>query len=212
MTEITRPQPPSARGSSSGEMKPEDYNPEMAAASMAKDLINRMGTPAILSQKFVVWHGITRALNHENPTFIKVNAINREHPTLAKIDTQFETEKFSGDDPTPVGIAGKKFTHVAGTFYHFNGEFYEMINAGNPTGIDTSLRLQIYDHAAKNSVNVDGRYFTAVWTYLNKPNLTVVQPGQLPGNAFQDDQPSLGRRILNKFTGGGNNGQPNNPQ
>lgn len=149
MTEITRPQPPSARGSTSSEIRPEDYNPEMAAASMAKDLVNRMGTPAILSQKFVVWHGITRALNHTKE---------------------------------------------------------------NPTGIDTSLRLEIYDHAAKNSVNVDGRYFTAVWTYLNKPNLTVVQPGQLPGNSFQDDQPSLGRRILNKFTGGGNNGQPNNTQ
>jgi len=137
---------PPTRGT---DLKPEQYNPEMAAASMAKDLVNRMGTPAILSQKFVVWHGMVRALNNS-------------------------TE--------------------------------------NPTGIDTSLRLELYEHAAKNSVNVDGRYFTAVWTYLNKPNVTVIQPGQIPTNAFQEDQPSLGRRIINKLTGGGNNGQPNTSQ
>ena len=144
-----RPTPPSARVGAIGNVRPEDYNPEMAAASMAKDLVNRMGTPAILSQRFVVWHGMVRALND---------------------------------------------------------------SAENPTGIDTSLRLELYEHAAKNSVNVDGRYFTAVWTYLNKPNVTVIQPGQIPTNAFQDDQPSLGRRILNKLTGKGDNGQPNNTQ
>jgi hypothetical protein len=121
----------------------------MAAASMAKDLINRMGTPAILSQKFVVWHGICKALHH-------------------------------GPD--------------------------------NETGIDCSYRIALYDHAAKNSVNVDGKYFTAVWAYLMKPKYIITQPGQMPGNAFEDEQPSLGRRLLNKITGGGNNGQPNNPQ
>jgi hypothetical protein len=148
MTDDT-PRAPSAVGKGGQGIRPEDWNPEMAAASMAKDLINRMGTPAILSQKFVVWHGIVRALNHSKD---------------------------------------------------------------NPTGIDTSLRLAIYDHAAKNSVNVDGKYFNSVWAYLMKPKYVITQPGQMPGNSFDDEQPSLGRRILNKITGGGNNGQPNNSQ
>jgi hypothetical protein len=149
MPDATRPQPPSARGGTIGEMKPEDYNPEMAAASLAKDLVNRMGTPTILTQRFVVWHGIIRALN-------------------------------DSDD--------------------------------NPTGIDTSLRLVVYDHAAKNSVNVNGQYFFEIWKYLNRPKIIVTQPGQMPGSAMEEEQPSLGRRIINKITGGGNNGQPNNSQ
>lgn len=148
MPDITRPQPPSARGTI-GELKPEDYNPEMAAASLAKDLVNRMGTPTILTQRFVVWHGIVRALN-------------------------------DSDD--------------------------------NPTGIDTSLRGVVYDHAAKNSVNVNGQYFFEIWKYLNRPKIIVTQPGQMPGSAMEEEQPSLGRRILNKITGSGNNGQQNNNQ
>lgn len=155
------PQPPSSVNKGTASLKPEDWNPEMAAASMAKDLIQRMGTPAILSQKFVVWHGICKALNHIEPTYDK------------------------------------------------NGV---MTDPGNETGIDCTYRLMLYDHVGKNSVNVDGKYFTAIWQYLMKPKYVITQPGQIPGNAFEDEQPSLGRRILNKFTGGGNNGQPNNPQ
>jgi hypothetical protein len=156
------PQAPSAVGKGGAFMKPEEWNPEMAAASMAKDLINRMGTPTILAQKFVVWHGIIKALNHIEPTYDK-NRI--------------------------------------------------MTNPGNSTGIDTSLRLAIYDHAAKNSVNVNGQYFFEVWKYLNKPKIIVTQPGQIPGQSMEEEQPSLGRRILNRITGGGgNNVQPNTTQ
>ena len=149
------PQPPSSLNKGGATLKPEDWNPEMAAASLAKDLINRMGTPAILTQKFVVWHGICKALNHIEPL---------------------------GDNP------------------------------GNETGLDCTFRIAIYDHSAKNSVNVNGQYFFEVWKYLNRPKIIVTQPGQMPGSNMEDEQPSLGRRILNKLTGGGNNGQPNNPQ
>jgi len=158
---IEGPQAPSSVGKGSAFLKPEDWNPEMAAASMAKDLINRMGTPAILTQKFVVWHGIIKALNHIEPTY------DRDR---------------------------------------------KMANSGNITGLDTSLRLAIYDHAAKNSVNVNGQYFFEVWKYLNRPKIIVTQPGQIPGQGMEEEQPSLGRRILNKFTGGGKDGQPNNSQ
>jgi hypothetical protein len=136
-TELIKPNQPSKVGRVDISLRPEDYNPEMAAASMARDLIFRMGTPII------------RALN--------------------------DSEE-------------------------------------NQTGIDTSLRLAIYDHAAKNSVNVNGQYFFEVWKYLNRPKIIVTQPGMMPGSAMEDEQPSLGRRILNKITGGGNDGKPNNPK
>jgi hypothetical protein len=148
-TELIKPNQPSKVGRVDISLRPEDYNPEMAAASMARDLIFRMGTPTILTQRFVVWHGIIRALN--------------------------DSEE-------------------------------------NQTGIDTSLRLAIYDHAAKNSVNVNGQYFFEVWKYLNRPKIIVTQPGMMPGSAMEDEQPSLGRRIINKITGGGNDGKPNNPK
>ena len=131
-------------------LRPEDWNPDMAAASMAKDLINRMGTPTILTQKFVVWHGIVKSLNH--------------------------------------------------------------IEGANETGIDCTYREMLYDHVARNSVNVNGQYFFEVWKYLNRPKIIVTQPGQIPGQGMEEEQPSLGRRIINRITGGGNNGQPNNTQ
>ena len=156
------PTPPSAAHNDKGGLLPEDWNPEMAAASLVKQIVGGMGTPAILSQKFVVWHGIIKGLNHVGPTF---------------------------DDE---GV---------------------MTDPGNITGLDTSLRLAIYDHAAKNSVNVNGQYFFEVWKYFNRPKIIVTQPGQIPGQSMEDEQPSLGRRILNRITGGGKtNGQPNNAQ
>jgi hypothetical protein len=143
------PASPSSVGFVNTKMQRVDWDPDMAAADMARDLVSRMGTPTILTQRFVVWHGIVRALNDSDE---------------------------------------------------------------NPTGLDTSLRLEIYDHAAKNSVNVNGQYFFEVWKYLNRPKIIVTQPGMMPGSAMEDEQPSLGRRIINKITGGGNNGKPNNPQ
>jgi hypothetical protein len=143
------PSSPSSAGLVSTRVQRVDWDPDMAAADMARDLISRMGTPTILTQRFVVWHGVVRALN--------------------------DSEE-------------------------------------NQTGLDTSLRLAIYDHAAKNSVNVNGQYFFEVWKYLNRPKIIVTQPGMMPGSAMEDEQPSLGRRIINKITGGGNNGKPNNPQ
>ena len=156
------PTPPTAANNDKGGLRPEDWNPDMAAAHMAKNLIEGMGTPAILTQKFVVWHGIIRALNHVDPTY---------------------------DDK---GV---------------------MTDPGNVTGLDTSLRLAIYDHAAKNSVNINGQYFFEVWKYFNRPKIIVTQPGQIPGQSMEDEQPSIGRRLLNKITGGGKpNGQSNNAQ
>ena len=155
------PKPPSSSDKFDGGLLPEDWNPEMAAASMAKNLIEQMGTPAILTQRFVVWHGIIKALNHVEPTYDE-------------------------------GV---------------------MIDPGNVTGLDTSLRLAIYDHAAKNSVNVNGQYFFEVWKYFNRPKIIVTQPGQIPGQSMEDEQPSIGRRIINRITGGGKtNGGTNNAQ
>jgi hypothetical protein len=174
------PRPPSSVNKGGAVLKPEDWNPEMAAATLAKELINGMGTPAILTQKFVVWHGICKALNHVDPVYIEI----KEYTTPP---------------------AGRNFIKIL-------DKWYKVEEFGNLTGIDCSFRVALYEHAAKNSVNVNGQYFFEVWKYLNKPKIIVTQPGMMPGGAMEDEQPSLGRRLLNKITGGGNNGQPNNTQ
>lgn len=60
-----------------GDMKPSDYNPAMAEAEMVRDMIARLPNPAIVSQKFTVFHGLVKALNHtpDNPTYINTSLL-----------------------------------------------------------------------------------------------------------------------------------------
>lgn len=50
--------------------RPDQLDAELAAAAMANDMVNRLGTPSIVSKKFVVYQGIWQGLNHtvENQT------------------------------------------------------------------------------------------------------------------------------------------------
>ncbi len=44
--------------------KPAEYDADLAAAAMASEMVKRLGTPSIVSKKFVVYHGIWQGLNH----------------------------------------------------------------------------------------------------------------------------------------------------
>ncbi len=50
--------------------RPDQLDAELASAAMATEMVKRLGTPAIISKKFIVYSGIWQALNHtkENPT------------------------------------------------------------------------------------------------------------------------------------------------
>lgn len=66
MTEIIRSEPPKPKESAHGEMKPSDYIPDMAAAKMASDFVNRMGPFTNVSKAFIVRQGIwTGLMNSE---------------------------------------------------------------------------------------------------------------------------------------------------
>jgi hypothetical protein len=65
MTEITRPLSPSVANQQTSSYKPDELNPDLAAASMARDLIAKLPTPAIISKKFAVYQGIWDALNDD---------------------------------------------------------------------------------------------------------------------------------------------------
>lgn len=140
------PASPTAEPKTGSNFQPHELNPELAAAKLAEKLVERMGDPTIVSQKFVVWQGIWEGLNNTKE---------------------------------------------------------------NPTGYNCQMKVSLYAHIGKNSVNVDGKYFERLFAYLMKPKYVITQPTGLPGNAFQDDEPGFFRGLWNRFTGAGKKEEPN---
>lgn len=134
------PESPTAERKVSSAFQPHELNPELAAAKLAQTLVERMGDPAVVSKRFVVWQGIWEGLNHTNT---------------------------------------------------------------NRTGYNCQIKVDLYNHIAKNSVNIDGKYFDRLFAYLMKPKYVITQASAMPGNAFQNDEPGFFRSIWNRFTGSG---------
>jgi len=77
MTEIKTIKPPSVSDGPHGMIRPEDSNPEMAAAAMLRRLLDKWPTPAISSKKFTVIHGLMISLNHTetNQTYLDTSRL-----------------------------------------------------------------------------------------------------------------------------------------
>jgi hypothetical protein len=77
MTELKTIKPPSVSDGSHGMIRPEDSNPEMAAAAMLRRLLDKWPTPAISSKKFTVIHGLMISLNHteDNQTYLDTSRL-----------------------------------------------------------------------------------------------------------------------------------------
>jgi hypothetical protein len=78
MTEITRPQSPSAADKTTGVINPADYNADLASAALAKALMEKFPTPAIDTRKFTIIHGLMESLNHvddKNETYIDTSRL-----------------------------------------------------------------------------------------------------------------------------------------
>lgn len=58
------PPAPTAQRGSTTVLRPEDYNPELAKATMAKEFFHELAPFMVVSKKFVVYHGLFKALNH----------------------------------------------------------------------------------------------------------------------------------------------------
>jgi hypothetical protein len=87
-----------------------------------------------------------------------------------------------------------------------------MVDLGNNTGYDCSLRLEVYNHAERGSVNRDGHYFNNFWAYLMKPKYIINGAGIQGGPLEKDEGQSIVGRVVGWFRGGkkdANNG--NNP-
>jgi len=98
--EIVRRKSPDTTSTESG-YKPEDYNPEMAAASLAKDLVAKLPTPAIDTRKFTIIHGLMKSLNHteKNKTYLDttlmVELMDRVSEKSVNVDGKYFTSLFA---------------------------------------------------------------------------------------------------------------------
>jgi hypothetical protein len=63
ITTIPRPKSPSAIDTKQSGLTPADYNPELAAAQLVREVVARFPQPAIISKEFAVYQGIWKALN-----------------------------------------------------------------------------------------------------------------------------------------------------
>ena len=73
----------------------------------------------------------------------------------------------------------------------------------NNTGYNCQMKVDLYAHIAKNSVNIDGKYFDRLFAYLMKPKYIITQGTPMPSNAFKDDEPGFLRGAWNRLTGQG---------
>jgi hypothetical protein len=69
------------------------------------------------------------------------------------------------------------------------------INKGNPTGYDSSLRLEVYRQAELGSVNENGIYFDRVWAFLMKPKYILSGMAGMPVQEEEKGESLFGRAV-----------------
>ena len=115
--------------------------------------------------------------------------------------------------PKPA-IISKEFLCFQGIWESLNDvpdqldENGNVITKGHKTGFDASLRCLLYRSVGNESVNRDGALFNAFWSWANKPK--IIMQGMPVTPTFAEEKPTLGRRIINALTGGGNKQEANN--
>jgi hypothetical protein len=77
-----------------------------------------------------------------------------------------------------------------------------MVDLGNNTGYDCSLRLEVYRHAEGGSVNKDGHYFNNFWAYLMKPKYIINGMSGQQNPWEKEEGESIVGRVMNWFKGG----------
>jgi hypothetical protein len=75
-----------------------------------------------------------------------------------------------------------------------------LLDPGNPTGIDCTLRLKVYEKVAAQSINENGEYFRSYWAFMMKPKYII--QGNVGQPIEQEEKQSLIGRAIGWFTGG----------
>jgi hypothetical protein len=77
-----------------------------------------------------------------------------------------------------------------------------MVDLGNNTGYDCSLRLEVYAHAEQGSINKDGHYFNNFWAYLMKPKYIINGMSGQQNPWEKEEGQSIVGRVVSWFRGG----------
>lgn len=99
----------------------------------------------------------------------------------------------------------KALNHIPKKYEMIDPDTFAVIDKGNPTGYDSTLRLMVYDYAEQGSVNIDGQYFEKAWAFLMKPKYIINGMAGQPGQFQEEEGESIAGRILNWFKGGKKN-------
>lgn len=91
--------------------------------------------------------------------------------------------------------------HVPMTYREIDGQS-RIVDLGNPTGYDASLRLMVYDHVGKQSVNIDGEYFRSFWAFAMKPKMIIQGMNQMGMPMEQEQGESIFGRMVKWFRRG----------
>jgi hypothetical protein len=119
----TRPPPPGTTQLNGGQYKPEQLDPELANLAMARMLVEKSGTPSILTKKQIVRYGIFNALNHVPP---KYRQISDEYKDAEGIHPA-EYEVISKGNPTGYdsSLRLSVYREVAAQSINEGGKYFE---------------------------------------------------------------------------------------
>jgi hypothetical protein len=75
--EIVRRKSPDVSTGQGSTYRPDELNADLAAASLARDLVSKLPTPAIDTRKFTIIHGLMKSMNHTetNKTYIDTSLL-----------------------------------------------------------------------------------------------------------------------------------------
>lgn len=73
------------------------------------------------------------------------------------------------------------------------------MEVGNPTGYDSSLRLAVYEHVARHSVNIEGEYFHSFWAFAMKPKMIIQGMNAMGQPVEEEGRQSIFDRVRGWF-------------
>jgi hypothetical protein len=105
--EIVRRRSPEVSDGQHNTFRPDELNADLAAASLARDLIAKLPTPAIDTRKFTIIHGLMKSLNH-----VEEDKVKGIKGNLTYIDTSLLVELMDRVSEKSVNVDGRYFQNL----------------------------------------------------------------------------------------------------
>ena len=169
-----------------------------------KEIATRPSSPGITTKTIEQWN--PAELNPDLANLAMAKLLVERLGTPSRIKKEFIVRK----------AVFKALNHIPETLQEIipatdtEPSVLNVIDRGNPTGYDSSLRLEVYRQAELGSVNEDGIYFDRVWAFLMKPRYIINGMAGMGGLQEEEKGESLIGRAINWFRGGKKNGTTNN--